>query len=570
MIEPTIWAVLGLEPTRDGVSIRRAYAQALKRTNPEDDAEGFARLREAYETAMRAARVSAVPPPPSVVHAAATPVAKHEPSPAVVRAQPPAAAQPDADIVSLRASFSALQHAVSSGAGDERYRDLLEECCQSPALEHVSTRIVFENSVAKWLLDSRAQPGVPTEMVIARLGWRQRSRIREQPLIAQLLAHADLSREIYDLGLYRKRVRSVLCRPPESVRLWFWILALRVDIPVRAIWARVCAPGAPQIPGIDRSALAWWNGYFTRAHIRPLLVYLSAACALAAALYRSSLSDDAVGAAPLLLWAAMGAVCGLAFAVVWFYAVDKPIERFNTGKRRTSLVYRAGWFPSSLALGLLAATLPAATWAAIAVAVLSVAILMWCYWSVQGDLQAGMEWTPRVLLALVFFNVPLFLWWRIMDQAPSATPTPAMGIAAVAAICGMYLGQGRLTLEYARQRAGQLRKWAPLVILGLAAMAALVAFGIPASDFDFRIAAMLCVAIVLLQRIAATELSKGLVTLRYYGATYGSLALSPLIGSNFDGLAPLRIGGLVLMGGVMCCMAVVMFTRSRPELNSRR
>lgn len=55
----SIWSVLGIEPTPDVVAIRRAYAAVLKRTNPDDDPAGFARLRQAYEQALVQARIVA-------------------------------------------------------------------------------------------------------------------------------------------------------------------------------------------------------------------------------------------------------------------------------------------------------------------------------------------------------------------------------------------------------------------------------------------------------------------------------------------------------------------------------
>ena len=42
-----IWSVLGLEPTREASAIRRAYAQKTRECHPEEDPEGFLRLREA-------------------------------------------------------------------------------------------------------------------------------------------------------------------------------------------------------------------------------------------------------------------------------------------------------------------------------------------------------------------------------------------------------------------------------------------------------------------------------------------------------------------------------------------
>lgn len=48
----SIWELLGLEATQDVAAIKRAYAQRLKDNRPEDDPQGFLRLRAAYEYAL--------------------------------------------------------------------------------------------------------------------------------------------------------------------------------------------------------------------------------------------------------------------------------------------------------------------------------------------------------------------------------------------------------------------------------------------------------------------------------------------------------------------------------------
>ncbi|MDQ0047791.1 tetratricopeptide (TPR) repeat protein [Paenibacillus polymyxa] len=53
-----IWTVLGVTSTSDLRMIKRAYAQKLKLTHPEDDPAGYQRLREAYDQAMRIAKSS--------------------------------------------------------------------------------------------------------------------------------------------------------------------------------------------------------------------------------------------------------------------------------------------------------------------------------------------------------------------------------------------------------------------------------------------------------------------------------------------------------------------------------
>lgn len=56
MEKQMIFHVLGIQETKDENRIRDAYRGLLKNTNPEDDPEGFKRLRQAYEGALEFAR----------------------------------------------------------------------------------------------------------------------------------------------------------------------------------------------------------------------------------------------------------------------------------------------------------------------------------------------------------------------------------------------------------------------------------------------------------------------------------------------------------------------------------
>lgn len=58
----TIWDILQIEPTTDAKAIRIAYALRLKEAKPEVDPEGFQRLREAYEKALKAQPTTYVAP----------------------------------------------------------------------------------------------------------------------------------------------------------------------------------------------------------------------------------------------------------------------------------------------------------------------------------------------------------------------------------------------------------------------------------------------------------------------------------------------------------------------------
>lgn len=48
------WKILGIEPTDDMTVIKKAYSSKLKIHHPEDDPEGYQRLREAFETVKKA------------------------------------------------------------------------------------------------------------------------------------------------------------------------------------------------------------------------------------------------------------------------------------------------------------------------------------------------------------------------------------------------------------------------------------------------------------------------------------------------------------------------------------
>ena len=58
-----LWTTLGLEATKDVSAIKRAYAEKAKACHPEEDSEGFLKLRQAYQAALAYAEGGEEPPP---------------------------------------------------------------------------------------------------------------------------------------------------------------------------------------------------------------------------------------------------------------------------------------------------------------------------------------------------------------------------------------------------------------------------------------------------------------------------------------------------------------------------
>ena len=57
MDKTLVFQILGIPETKEEDIIRQRYLTLLKDTNPEDDPEGFKRLRAAYEEAVRLSKV---------------------------------------------------------------------------------------------------------------------------------------------------------------------------------------------------------------------------------------------------------------------------------------------------------------------------------------------------------------------------------------------------------------------------------------------------------------------------------------------------------------------------------
>lgn len=194
------WDLLDLPHDADAASVRRRYAELLRKTRPEDDPAGFQRLRLAYERALEVARWRerrGTPESPEadrandgVTTAATDDAAPVGPSGAAPRADEPATpAMDDVDPAAVEAAVDDLFAACAGAAPAAAALDTAWSQC--PPLFSLEAQIVAEVSLLRRLATT---PGIRTEFAVAlidRFGWHQpwasRWLIERTPLASEWL-----------------------------------------------------------------------------------------------------------------------------------------------------------------------------------------------------------------------------------------------------------------------------------------------------------------------------------------------------------------------------------------------
>ncbi|MHA6194507.1 J domain-containing protein [Pseudomonas wadenswilerensis] len=170
------WEVLGLEEDADERAIKRAYARLLKVHRPDEDAEAFQRLREAYESALAEARwrveyeneedSDAAQP----LLAEAAPVHEEAPPP-----PPLAAAEVQADyllgtVPEPEISMTLIRQWLEEGR-ERQLMEVLPGLLNSEALLSFDRRQQFEERLLELLEDCEHWSPALFERISQLLGW---------------------------------------------------------------------------------------------------------------------------------------------------------------------------------------------------------------------------------------------------------------------------------------------------------------------------------------------------------------------------------------------------------------
>jgi hypothetical protein len=584
-----MWLVLGIAPTQNVLLIRRAYAGALKRANPDDDPVGFANLRQAYEQALSLARSAemaamvrapppenrppAAPPTPDALTGASTGAV----APAEARASTGALAQVDdtapdtlaapaspagpSALDRLRLTFMSLQRAATApdAPSPEALRTLLDACLQSSALENLSIQLEFEPAVMRFFAQTLPRTESLLEVVIGHWQWRERPRSAGGSGVAALVTYADNRRRLEQLSISAPRVHSALTRPPKPVLLWTQIVLFHLENAVREALGefRNVSPGM-----LDPKALAWWNRHFVRPHIHPGLIRVAGVLAMLGILVGAAAGmDRGLAANGALRGGLAGAAGGSALAALWLCLVDWPRYLMRAARGGASHWLRLGWAPAGLGACVAFAFCPDTAASAYCAIVVSLTLVTWANLMapVVRELAAS-----RLLLGIrsaLVVNVPLVAWWWLLYKG-TAPPTQAMAVIFIATLLAFAVGQPLLWFEFLHELTVSGRQRARIAVATLALGALALLLFTPTGAEGDRVLLTILTSLVVAHRTAALNLTVPQLKIRHYSTILPALALGGLA-INEEPASILRVGGILLMIGVALSMATCLYNERK-------
>jgi hypothetical protein len=609
-ISDSIWATLGVAATRDVVAIKRAYAARLRVTRPEDDPEGFRRLRAAYEAALALAQQ---PPrqitPPVAAAAGDVRLREQETQPACAAdAVRPASAAPAGHVASaaraagaaaapagvprpspqaeetaaLRAAFDALWLALrpDSGTGEETLRSLLARLLDLMAGSRLTIQADAETALARLLADMSPRSDPLLEECVVRFGWeKQESQLSSDPAVLRVLARRRDVTTLDSLMAGRDPLADAFARlrqPAKPLRRWWRANVTQAQQwPELKLLARLQDGNSALLRQLDSTEVAWWERFQKQPKLSAGLLRIGGILVLA--VWVGSVIAGLQGRSwhDVLIAVPSSTAVLLTLLLAKLYLIDWPTHlAAGRWRGRPPLLIELGW------LGLMILTFGAAVlfrqsvamvWTAAASGVIAG---LWAIY-VSGPLQPVLQNSNLVLansriVQALALNFALGWWWFIAVQEFSPVPKngaemDACSVGAIALMCAGAFGFRALRASWTyRLTEAQRRRWT--VGLGLTAVGlGPVVWLLGASAAWRPLVAWLVVTFIVVHRAACGSFNDKQLKFRVVVLLLGmAMAAGQLSAGAPDtaGLAT-RVGALVLLAIALFNLAVSFVDQGR-------
>lgn len=547
------WKILGIPADSDRSAIRRAYAAKLRVTNPEDDADGFKRLRAAYEQALlwcdrRLAwerddedeadveldeesgdcrddidQMSASPYPPLRLHDPKLPGDRPIGDPEVEAIL----AEREAELETLRSAMRALEQGLRGAWQPDIVH--LEAGLRSALAADILNEIEIRGEFEIWLADLLAETIPRSDALLAQalraMGWRDdgrggnayysvvrlRDRIEELRLIERFGRHESPMHRPWRL----------LTEPPAPPLLWR-LQAARPGLATKVgtLLDEVAASSPGLCLSFNAASVARWREYLEKPHLT--IGHLLLAPLAWAALYFVMRQFSGLSGSELTGIEIFGGVFGLVAPAIGFQLTKDPAAK--TGWRRD------GWFILYWVTLLVTLLLPISYWAAAAVLALGWTSAAWM--SVTGKRSSSLV-AALGSSALGLTAYGLAGYDAIGHMAPAGAAIAGMLAALVG---GTFIGRSDHITQLLTHIAGArpiAKAWAALaailILVATVAWARRVYFG---EDYGavFVAAAVAVAAILPLIAVLANRniwWSKALHLLLFAGFAFAASPLWP-------------------------------------------
>lgn len=600
----SIWTTLGVAATRDVALIRRAYATRLRVTRPDDDPEGFQRLRTAYEAALalaeqpqreittpvpsgEAEREIAAPapsresrraPPPANAPAIETP---EEAAVAPAVAQPTAQA---AEAAAVRAGFDALWLALRphSPTDAAALRGLLHRIFELIAGSRLTIQADAENGLARLLADMSPRSDPLLEECAIRFGWeKQETQLSPDPAVLRVLARRRDIATLDGLEAGSDPLANAFTRlrkPANPQLRWLRANVMQAQRwPELKLLARLKDGNPALLRELDAAEVAWWERFQKRPRLSAGILAIGAillVIVMVGAMLAVVQSGSWHYARTLVLSSLVVFVTLLASKL---YLIDWPTFLVTSRWRnRPPPLVGLGWLPLmalTFGVALLLRQSSPMWWATAVVGVLAG---LWAIY-VSGPMPPALQKSNIVLanshLAQAFvLNFALGWWWFAAIQEfspPARTPHDAGSIGAIALMCSGVFGIRALRTAWTYGLTQKQRKAGTLALAACAIILGPVVWLAGASANWRPLVAWLIVTLVVAHRAACGGFNANQIRARVVFLLLGVFIATAMQQSH---AAPVtQIGGIVFLAVVLFNLAATYSSQFRaPAATNRR